>query len=183
MIKNYFEVSALPEGRSSSDFLWKPENLDLKYNNVDFPTDVLLHLNNIRRGLEITCFGTVSTIIETKCVRCLDVFPIELAEKIDFAVRLIAGAPINSQLWYEDIVRVDPASGKIDISPRVRDAVLLGVPTHPLCKPDCKGLCPICGANLNHGDCGHTKEKQEKQIDPRWEKLKQLLENKNQQGG
>jgi len=48
--------------------------------------------------------------------------------------------------------------------------VILSVPMKPLCKEDCKGLCPVCGANLNYEDCGHTQEK----VDPRLLKLKEL---------
>lgn len=50
--------------------------------------------------------------------------------------------------------------------------ILLSLPQKFLCREDCKGLCPHCGKNLNHGDCGCDK----RQIDPRLEKLKQLME-------
>ena len=42
----------------------------------------------------------------------------------------------------------------IDITGMVRDTLLAAQPLSNICKPDCKGLCPVCGANLNHGDCG-----------------------------
>lgn len=103
----------------------------------------------------------------------------EIREDISFLVRLVAGAPLSAELWEEDIVRVDPQVGKIDLSPRVRDAIILAVPAYPLCSPDCKGLCPVCGANLNKTTCEHVQTQiSTKPVDPRWEVLKQYLESK-----
>ena len=42
----------------------------------------------------------------------------------------------------------------LDLREEIREAVLLEVPWHPLCSPDCRGLCPRCGTNRNEGDCG-----------------------------
>ena len=47
--------------------------------------------------------------------------------------------------------------------------VALEMPSKNLCRPDCKGLCPKCGADLNEGDCGCPKDER---VDPRLEKLK-----------
>jgi uncharacterized protein len=61
-------------------------------------------------------------------------------------------------------------NGQIDLAPLVREEVLLAVPGAPLCRPDCPGLCPICGADLAEGPCGcDTTER-----DERWAVLDQL---------
>jgi uncharacterized protein len=54
----------------------------------------------------------------------------------------------------------------VDLEPLVRDAVLLELPVTSLCRPDCKGLCPTCGADWNGGPCGC-----ETPSDPRWAAL------------
>ena len=54
----------------------------------------------------------------------------------------------------------------IDLAPLVRDAVVLELPMAPLCRDDCAGLCPQCGANRNEGDCGCVAPR-----DPRWANL------------
>lgn len=64
-----------------------------------------------------------------------------------------------------------PASGVVDLSPLVREFMILDIPFNPLCSPECKGLCPQCGANLNEENCGHQK----RSIDPRWAALQALL--------
>jgi uncharacterized protein len=51
-----------------------------------------------------------------------------------------------------------PENGQIDLEPLLREYALLEFPISPVCKPDCKGLCPLCGENLNKTDCGHRLE-------------------------
>jgi uncharacterized protein len=57
----------------------------------------------------------------------------------------------------------------IDLGPLVRDAIVLELPMAPLCREDCAGLCPQCGANLNEGDCSCVAPR-----DPRWANLDAL---------
>jgi len=62
---------------------------------------------------------------------------------------------------------------RIDLEPMARDAVLLELPLAPLCKVECRGLCPTCGADRNVGDCGCEPATG----DPRWTALDVLREN------
>jgi uncharacterized protein len=48
--------------------------------------------------------------------------------------------------------------GRIDVAPLVAEALALGLPMKPLCGPDCRGLCPTCGKNLNEGPCACREE-------------------------
>lgn len=63
----------------------------------------------------------------------------------------------------------------IDITGMVRDTLLAAQPLSNICRPDCKGLCPVCGANLNHGDCGCERFVP----DPRLAALQQFRELKD----
>ena len=62
------------------------------------------------------------------------------------------------------------ASPELDLRPALREQWLLNVPGYALCRDDCKGLCPTCGAELNVGpcDCASTS------ADPRWDALRKL---------
>lgn len=52
-----------------------------------------------------------------------------------------------------------PETGKIDLEPIIREEMFLALPINPICKPDCRGLCPICGESLNeHPDHNHEVE-------------------------
>ena len=60
----------------------------------------------------------------------------------------------------------------IDLAPLIREYALLDVPIKPICKPACKGLCPVCGEDLNQVDCGHHRDAEESPFSV----LKDLLE-------
>ncbi len=72
-----------------------------------------------------------------------------------------------------DTLNEETYQGKvIEVDPVVREQLLLQLPTYPVCQESCKGLCSVCGANLNERDCGCDR----RVPDPRWaglEKLKQ----------
>jgi uncharacterized protein len=63
--------------------------------------------------------------------------------------------------------------GQIDLAPMVREEILLAIPDGPLCRPDCPGLCPICGADLQEGPCGCDTTTR----DERWAVLDQLRDD------
>ena len=70
----------------------------------------------------------------------------------------------------EDLVNVF-AGDMLDIQDMIRDTLLAAQPLSNICKPDCKGLCPVCGQNLNEGECGCDRFVP----DPRMAALQQLL--------
>ncbi|MBR0288913.1 MAG: DUF177 domain-containing protein, partial [Selenomonadaceae bacterium] len=57
----------------------------------------------------------------------------------------------------EEFDKSEAVDDFIDVTELLRDELLAGQPMKNLCKADCKGLCPVCGANLNDGDCGCEK--------------------------
>ncbi len=69
----------------------------------------------------------------------------------------------------DDYIVVD--GDQLDLDELVLSDILLSLPTKILCNEDCKGLCPVCGKDLNIGNC----ECKKKQVDPRLEKLGELL--------
>jgi uncharacterized protein len=92
-----------------------------------------------------------STNIPAECVRCLDEFDLPL--KTDFT-ELYAFHP-NS---ITDSGLIVPDDANIDLLPLVREYLLLEVPIKMVCRSDCKGLCTVCGENLNHQTCEHQTE-------------------------
>jgi uncharacterized protein len=102
---------------------------------------------------------------EVECVRCLTRFSQML--DIDFT-DLYAFSP-NS---VTDSGLLLPETGKIDLAPVVSEEMSLAMPINPVCKPDCKGLCPICGNDLNKTTCHHLDDR----TDPRLDALRSLLD-------
>jgi uncharacterized protein len=103
--------------------------------------------------------------IDLECVRCLTDFQQTL--KTDYT-ELYA----FSQRYVTDSGLIMPDTGIIDLEPVLREYILLEIPISPLCRPDCKGLCPICGNNLNESTCHHEEDSG----DPRLAALKSLLD-------
>lgn len=86
----------------------------------------------------------------TECVRCLTDFSHTLS--VDFS-ELYA----FKQRSVTDSNLILPEDGKIDLELLLREYMLLELPINPVCKPDCKGLCPVCGENQNQTTCHHDE--------------------------
>lgn len=148
----------------------------------DFPFEVPLvrippdlELKNLTGNVRVTR-ATQGLLVQTEmhaeiiaeCVRCLTDFSQPL--DIDFT-ELYA---FNRNSVTESGLLV-PENGKIDLEPFIRDEMLLAIPISPLCSSDCKGLCPICGQNLNEGSCHHEEET----FDTRLSVLRTLLDGEH----
>ena len=92
---------------------------------------------------KVSLKGTVTAVVTSRCAKCLESVSLPLQAELDaqFARQLDPEAP--DLYTYE--------SSKVDLTDAVRDALLLELPYRFLCSEDCKGLCSICGANLNLG--------------------------------
>jgi uncharacterized protein len=105
----------------------------------------------------ISAHGTVTAPWEGVCRRCT----VPVSGELRIAVRERFGdGPVSEDEMYpiED--------DTIDLGPLVRDAIVLELPMAPLCREDCRGLCPQCGADRNEGECGCVVPR-----DPRWANL------------
>ena len=103
------------------------------------------------------------------CFRCLEEARVRLAvESEEFAAEgRPAGAPFDEDLdsaYVEDL--------RLDVAGWARDAIAEAVPATVLCREDCAGLCPTCGANRNDVDCGCVVV----ETDPRWDALREISE-------
>ncbi len=98
--------------------------------------------------------GEFSGETTLECVRCLKVFSQPLAWGM---TELYA----FSQKSVSELGLILPEDAHIDLQPLIREYTLLEVPINPLCRPDCKGLCPVCGQDLNIRDCDHRPQEDE----------------------
>jgi len=125
----------------------------------------LVTVNRISGGLLVRV--KMDAITTQECVRCLADYPQSL--EIDFT-ELYVFDPKNLD-ERDDFAHILPEDGKIDLAPLVREEMIIAYPIKPLCRVDCKGLCPICGENQNETICDHG----DAPIDPRLEILRSLL--------
>jgi uncharacterized protein len=105
--------------------------------------------------------GELRAVVSTECRRCLEPLKVPLRQPVEalFCIdREVEDDP--------SVYPVDERATEIDLRPAVREELILAVPQFSLCRPDCRGLCPGCGANLNAGPCTCRAEP-----DPRWGEL------------
>lgn len=116
--------------------------------------------------------GEFAAIAEVECDRCLQ--PVELPISSDFRLEYVTAETYKSletaQLAQEDLALSIFDGEFIDVDDIVREQLLLAIPTHAICRENCKGFCPVCGADRNVTDCNCKAT----EIDPRWSGLRDL---------
>ncbi|HLC27182.1 MAG TPA: DUF177 domain-containing protein [bacterium] len=126
-----------------------------------------------KTGEKIFVGGKASTRLSLTCVRCLDPFSVGVAE--DVSARYLPEIYEESEkkeksLHGEDLDVSYYAGTSVDLTPALRDHLLLAVPIAPLCRDDCQGLCAVCGERLAAG----AVHAHEEQGDPRLSALSRL---------
>ncbi len=106
------------------------------------------------------------------CVRCLKPFRQHLVADFEELYAFSEHDLSEGSLRY-------PYTGILDLAPLIREYLILAIPISPVCSPDCKGLCPVCGADRNEENCGHEVQS----TDPRWDALRALLSDASSSGG
>ena len=138
-------------------------------------------LEKLERRVRVA--ATAKAELQAACGRCLT--PVQVDVPVAFELTLV---PADE---YEDVTRDEKDSPKggtggsfdlgaaeeetyegkvIDLDPFVREQLVLALPAYPVCGDACKGLCPVCGANLNDRECGCDRHVP----DPRWAGLKNV---------
>jgi uncharacterized protein len=109
-----------------------------------------------RAGTEVFVQGDISANTAAVCARCAEEFtaPSVRSFRYVLAPKVLDDFAEDGDLRAEDVEYSQYEHDEIDLSPPIREQVLLALPTRPLCREDCRGLCPRCGANLNLGKCG-----------------------------
>ncbi len=138
------------------------------------PLDADLRLQRTNRG--IMARGAVRAPLRRTCARCLDSFVEDAEATIEEeflpTIDPLSGAPVVTDLGDEEAQRID-ARHEIDLRTVLHDELALTEPMHPLCRPDCPGLCAVCGRSLADGPHDHGGD----EIDPRLAGLARLLED------
>jgi uncharacterized protein len=102
--------------------------------------------------------------VSTECRRCLA----DVDEHVAADSHMIfAESELEDPDDSSDVFVLAPGARSLDLRPAVREEWLLAVPAFSLCREDCKGLCPKCGADLNEGPCDCPQT-----TDARWDALK-----------
>ncbi len=149
--------------------------LDYKGRRLPFVEAVRFRGEAVARGDAVHLTAELATTVELECSRCLRPIrhPVHREERMELREEPEGGAwgaPLTD-FRYEHGVEV------LDLAPYVESLIRASIEAKPLCRPDCKGLCPACGRDLNEGPCEHARAEAqgERPVDPRLRKLKALL--------
>jgi uncharacterized protein len=116
------------------------DDLDLRH------FEGVVNIGRTPQGLIVQADFSGEIVLE--CVRCLN----EFERRLDWEMTELYAF---SEKSVSDSGLILPEDAHIDLQPLIREYALLEIPINPICKPDCKGLCPVCGEDLNQVDCGH----------------------------
>lgn len=163
----------LPVAQQLRQALGTVTTFDLREGSVAVD-DTLLHsltgsatLLRTDRGLLVSIHA--SATVDEKCSRCLAdascSIEIDFEEEYIPVIDTVTGAPVRLP-ESGDLFRIGP-DFILDLREGFRQYTLVSEPVKPLCKPDCAGLCPNCGADLNRGPCDCPPP----QVDKRWQAL------------
>lgn len=128
-------------------------DIHFEFPEIELPPDLQLanftgvvHISRTPQGLLFE--GKFAAETELECVRCLEPYNQQL--DTDFS-EVFAYQTRN----FTESGLLIPEDGNIDLSPIIREYFMVALPIKPLCKPDCQGLCVVCGENLNLSTCEH----------------------------
>lgn len=115
------------------------------FNVTDFSG--MVRISRTPQGLLLQ--GDFHANTDLECVRCLEGYSQGLHTTFDELYAFDERSLSDSGLLV-------PEDGILDLAPLVREYLMLEEPISPLCKPECRGLCAICGENLNLRQCEHV---------------------------
>lgn len=139
------------------------------------PASAEVDVTMTNAGPALVAQFSVSATVAQECARCLEMvsIPVDVQFTREYRERTVQSDMEDEEAditWYQD--------NTIDVDDDVYEQVVLALPMKPVCAVDCRGLCPVCGQNLNAADCGCDRQR----IDPRLESLRGLLDREKDGG-
>jgi len=134
---------------------FQPEEVASETETYQVVTPVELEFDIHKDKDKFRLVGHLRTELELPCSRCLE--PYRFAIDADFDQRYLpasaASGEAESEVGEDDLETSYYSDDQIDLGELIREQFYLALPMKPLCRDDCRGLCPQCGTNLNTGTC------------------------------
>jgi len=110
-------------------------------------------------GKMVSVKGNITAGINLECSRCLESFTLPIKTVYEYTFLPAEDMPGNeeTELTGEDLGLSYYRNDTIDLDPIILEQIVIQIPIKPLCKESCKGLCPVCGINLNVASCNHKQ--------------------------
>ncbi|MGH7934980.1 MAG: YceD family protein [Candidatus Binataceae bacterium] len=132
---------------------------------------ISVELSYYRAGTELFFQGQIGALTVASCARCTEEFKTVRHRAFRYVLSpRVIGYDGQADLRAEDLEFSLYDGEEVDLLPLIREQMLLALCERPLCREDCRGLCPHCGVNLNQGECGCRVET----FDPRLAVLRSI---------
>ncbi|MBI4710228.1 MAG: DUF177 domain-containing protein [Nitrospirae bacterium] len=159
-------VSSVPETGLEQEIKIASPSVDI------IKGEVQVFLRILKAGGRVLVNGRADTTASMSCSRCLEgvSYPLDIKFNVEYLPLKEVIEVGGHELTEEELDVSFYENDQIDVEELVREQILLAVPMKPLCRTDCRGICPKCGRNLNEGACSCIVD----EIDPRLAKLREF---------
>lgn len=167
------KIELFPGRREAKEQFWSfdYEELNLGEFLTNFYGRGQVRISAQPLGKDYLLRGELSVPLVLECGRCLERFHLALNLPLSWTVHRVDTATPEEDLP-EGEFEILMEDQELDFTGRLREIIIFSLPAKPLCRPDCQGLCPSCGQNLNLKSCGCHRLGE----DPRWDELRRLAQ-------
>jgi len=131
-------------------------DIEINHQKLSLPPDLEMtdfsgkvHIGRAQQGILVQ--GSFEAVVNAECVRCLALFEQPLQTSFTELYAFTRQKASEMELVLSE-------DGNIDLAPMVREYLSMEIPISPLCREDCRGLCPVCGEDLNLNECEHQQK-------------------------
>ncbi len=137
------------------EHVYAPDALPAEGESFRVASPVSLAFDIFKDKGQFRLIGTVKTTLELPCSRCLEpfVWPVDASFDLRYHPQTRNTGEGEREIEDDDLTTSFYENDTIDLAQLMREQFYLALPMKPLCRDDCKGLCPNCGANWNHTTC------------------------------
>ena len=165
------DLNTIRTAQERFEHVYRPDQLPAEEDfRVAAPVSLVFDIFKDKQQFRLV--GRVETTLELPCSRCLEPFTLPVDQTFDLHYQPHAQNTGDGEREIEedDLTTAFYENDEIDLGQLMREQFYLALPMKPLCTGDCKGLCPVCGTNLNRGTCDCKREWE----DPRMAALREL---------
>lgn len=167
MIINISEILTNPSVKKNYDVNIDLSGISFKGRTFPISKKSPFTLEILYEDKVLQILGTTEVKVLIPCDRCLDDVEFTFPISIDESIKMDGDSDGDK----DDFYYIDGCI--LDVDKLISDEIVVALPTKVLCKEDCKGLCSVCGTNLNHDTCDCDRVS----LDPRMAAIKDIFQS------
>ena len=161
-------LSKIRTAQERFEQVYAPEQLRGEGDTFEVVAPVRLAFDIFKDKDHFHLVGAVQTTLELPCSRCVEPFtwPIDAAFDLRYQPHAQNTGEGEREIEDDDLTTAFYENETIDLGQLMREQLYLALPMKPLCRDDCRGLCPTCGTNWNKGTCACADQWEDPRLAP-----------------